>query len=145
MSAHKKEEELIKESQKTVEGYRAEIEALKAKATHYRGGETPPSLLARSPPGPSKRRAGHEGIDTGGNVGVGASQGGERKQEKHLLQLRRVFGAEDQVLPEAEKAPVTRMVRIGPMTGREQVAPPLFEGVQGRLHQSSVQHTDILP
>ncbi|WP_345984763.1 hypothetical protein WCX49_09020 [Sulfurimonas sp. HSL-1656] len=35
MSAHKKEEEVIEESQKTVEGYRAEIEALKEKATHY--------------------------------------------------------------------------------------------------------------
>ena len=35
MSTQKKEEEPIEESQKTLEGYRAEIEALKEKAAHY--------------------------------------------------------------------------------------------------------------
>jgi len=35
MSEEKKQDETIEESQKTLEGYRADIEALKAKAVHY--------------------------------------------------------------------------------------------------------------
>jgi len=35
VSTEKKEEELIEESRKTLESYRAEIEALKTKAVHY--------------------------------------------------------------------------------------------------------------
>ena len=35
MSKHEKEDELIEEGRKTLEGYRADIEALKAKAAHY--------------------------------------------------------------------------------------------------------------
>jgi chromosome segregation ATPase len=35
MSKHKKHDEAIEESQKALEGYRADIDALKAKAVHY--------------------------------------------------------------------------------------------------------------
>ena len=35
MSKHKKHDEIIEEEQKVLEGYRADIEALKAKAAHF--------------------------------------------------------------------------------------------------------------